>query len=61
MRVKIFIIEDMCKDATTMLDLLKQSAAKIGNEENKFYSKLINLYFIEKLIYNTSRNIKKDR
>lgn len=36
MRVKIFIIEDMCKDATTMLDLLKQSAAKIGNEENKF-------------------------
>lgn len=35
-KIKIFIIEDMCKDAETMLDLLKQSAAKMGEGENEF-------------------------
>ena len=36
MRVKIFIIEDMCKDAATMKRLLNASAAQMENGENEF-------------------------
>lgn len=36
MKVKIFIIEDMCKDAATMKRLLNASADQMGNGENEF-------------------------
>lgn len=36
MRVKIFIIEDMCKDAATMKRLLNASADQMENGENEF-------------------------
>lgn len=36
MKVKIFIIEDMCKDAATMKRLLNASAAQMENGENEF-------------------------
>lgn len=35
-KIKIFIIEDMCKDAATMEQLLNRSATKMKNEKNEF-------------------------